>query len=86
MTLRPEILAPDTRPGAATLALALLALFIVFAHLGEGHLANFDDCYYAEKAKEMVGSGDWITPHYDGQVSLDNPPLFLDQTIRKNAP
>ena len=77
VTLRPNTLAPGIRPSAATLTLALLALFIVFAHLGEGHLANFDDCYYAEKAKEMVRSGDWITPHYDGQVSLDNPPLFL---------
>ncbi|HYJ33526.1 MAG TPA: phospholipid carrier-dependent glycosyltransferase [Candidatus Binatia bacterium] len=65
------------RPAAATLALALLAVFIVFAHLGEGYLANFDDCYYAQKAKETVAGGDWVTPHYDGQVSLDNPPLVL---------
>jgi 4-amino-4-deoxy-L-arabinose transferase-like glycosyltransferase len=57
--------------------LALLAAFIVFAHLGEGHLANFDDCYYAEKAKEMVQGGDWITPHFAGIPRLDNPPLFL---------
>lgn len=65
------------RSGVVTGSLALIALFIVFAHLGEGHLANFDDCYYAEKAKEMVRSDDWATPQYDGQVSLDNPPLFL---------
>ena len=25
----------------------------------------------------MLRTGDWITPSYDGQVSLDNPPLFL---------
>jgi len=65
------------RPATVSAALALIALFIVFAHLGEGHLANFDDCYYAQKAKEMVRTGDWATPRYDGQVSLDNPPLFL---------
>jgi len=65
------------RPSTAFLALSLLAVSIVFAHLGEGHLANFDDCYYAEKAKEMVRDGDWITPHYDGAVILDNPPFFL---------
>lgn len=65
------------RPPLADAALLLVALLMVFAHLGEGHLANFDDCYYAQKAKEMTRSGDWATPHYDGQVSLDNPPLFL---------
>ena len=65
------------RPALATIALAALALFIIFAHLGEGHLANYDDCYYAQKAKEMIRGGDWITPHYDGLPALDNPPLFL---------
>jgi hypothetical protein len=32
----------------------LLASFLIFARLGQGYLANFDDCYYAEKAKEMI--------------------------------
>ena len=55
------------RPSIAASALFLLALGIVFAHLGEGHLANFDDCYYAQKAKEMLRTGDWITPATTGR-------------------
>ncbi|HEY6050408.1 MAG TPA: glycosyltransferase family 39 protein, partial [Thermoanaerobaculia bacterium] len=65
------------RPGVVAGLLALVAAALLFAHLGEGHLANFDDCYYAEKAKEMVRGGDWLTPHFAGVPRLDNPPLFL---------
>ncbi|HYR68907.1 MAG TPA: glycosyltransferase family 39 protein [Candidatus Dormibacteraeota bacterium] len=68
---------PLDRPGLVAGLLFVLALSILFARLGEGHLANFDDCYYAEKAKEMVRGGDWVTPHFAGTPRLDNPPLFL---------
>jgi 4-amino-4-deoxy-L-arabinose transferase-like glycosyltransferase len=57
--------------------LLVLAAMIVFAKLGATHLAAFDDCYYAQKAKEMVRSGDWFTPHFAGHPRWDNPPLFL---------
>lgn len=59
------------------LLLFLVAAGIVFAKLGHVHLANFDDCYYAEKAKEMMREGDWVTPHFAGVPRTDNPPLFL---------
>lgn len=59
------------------LLLFLVAAGVVFAKLGHVHLANFDDCYYAEKAKEMIRDGDWVTPHFAGVPRTDNPPLFL---------
>ena len=68
-----RLLQPRTQ---ALIFLALAALWM-FARLGQGPLANFDDCYYAEKAKEMVRSGDWLTPHFAGTPRFDNPPLFL---------
>lgn len=58
-------------------ALFAVAAFILLARLGAGHLANFDDCYYAEKASQMVATGDWVTPRFSGMIRLDNPPLFL---------
>lgn len=71
--MRP-LLADDTRHG---LWLAALAALLLFAQLGATPLANFDDCYYAQKAKEMVRTGDWLIPHYDGVPRFDNAPLFL---------
>ena len=64
-------------PRARLVLLGVVAAVLLFARLGQGHLANYDDCYYAEKAKEMIASGDWLTPHFAGNVRLDNPPLFL---------
>lgn len=60
-----------------TLVLGVVATFILFGRLGRGILANYDDAYYAQKAKEMLQGGDWLTPHFAGHVRLDNPPLFL---------
>jgi 4-amino-4-deoxy-L-arabinose transferase-like glycosyltransferase len=57
--------------------LVALAALILLARIGRGTLANYDDCYYAEKAHEMLASGDWLTPRFSGVVRLDNPPLYL---------
>lgn len=65
------------RPALHGAAFVLLSTAILFAHLGESHLANFDDCYYAQKAKEMVRGGHWLTPHFNGVPRFDNAPLFL---------
>jgi len=62
---------------ARTLLLGVVAAGIIFGRAGQGILANYDDCYYAQKAKEMLQGGDWLTPHFAGHVRLDNPPLFL---------
>lgn len=64
-------------PRTQALALFALGAVILFARSGQGTLANYDDCYYAEKAKEMLRTGDWLTPHFSGRMTLDNPPLFL---------
>jgi 4-amino-4-deoxy-L-arabinose transferase-like glycosyltransferase len=70
---RPERIDPRWRSPLLGAAAAL----ILFSRLQHGYLANYDDCYYAEKAKEMFATGDWLTPHFAGHVRLDNPPLFL---------
>jgi len=52
-------------------------VLILFARAGALPLANYDDAYYAEKAKQMLRTGDWMTPRFAGIERLDNPPLFL---------
>lgn len=65
------------RPAVAIAALLAIFASLYFADLGRTHLANYDDCYYAQKAKEMVRGGDWLIPHFAGRPRFDNAPLFL---------
>jgi len=65
------------RPGVHRGLLALAAAGILFARLGDTHLANYDDCFYAQKAKEMLRGGDWLTPTWAGELRVENPPFFL---------
>ena len=66
-----------TEPRFQQRALVVVAALVMLARLGTGHLANFDDCYYAEKARQMLVTGDWLTPRFAGFVRLDNPPFYL---------
>ncbi|OXI25050.1 glycosyltransferase family 39 protein [Burkholderia sp. AU15512] len=59
-----------------TLALLVIALAIVwFAPLGLRHLIPSDEGRYAEMAREMFVTGDWITPRYNGYKYFEKPPL-----------
>ncbi|WP_334033816.1 glycosyltransferase family 39 protein [Burkholderia cepacia] len=59
-----------------TLALLVVALAIVwFAPLGLRHLIPSDEGRYAEMAREMFVTGDWITPRYNGYKYFEKPPL-----------
>ena len=57
--------------------LILLASTIFFSKLGLNGMANFDDCFYAQKAKEMVQSGNWLAQTFNHQVQFGNAPLYI---------
>ncbi len=61
-------------PAAMLLLVALLAL-VWFVPLGLRHLVPSDEGRYAEMAREMLLSGDWITPRYNGYKYFEKPPL-----------
>ncbi|MGE0863666.1 MAG: ArnT family glycosyltransferase [Vicinamibacterales bacterium] len=59
-----------------TLPLLLLAAVTFFAGLGRGAITDSDEAFYAESAREMVASGDWITPYYNYEPRFQKPVLY----------
>ena len=59
-----------------TILLLVLVLALVwFVPLGWRHLLPSDEGRYAEMAREMFLTGDWITPRYNGYKYFEKPPL-----------
>ncbi len=60
----------------AALVLLVVALAVIwFVPLGWRHLIPSDEGRYAEMAREMFATGDWITPRYNGYKYFEKPPL-----------
>ena len=57
--------------------LIVVSGIILFFNLWARSLENHDYLRYAEVAREMIRSGDWIVPRYNGAVYLDKPPLLF---------
>jgi len=58
-----------------TIAFLLVFSFAWFANLGQRDLFNTDEGRYAEISREMVASGDWLTPRLNGLKYFEKPPL-----------
>jgi 4-amino-4-deoxy-L-arabinose transferase-like glycosyltransferase len=58
------------------LPLTLLAALTFFVGLGRGALTDSDEAFYGESAREMVASGDWLTPHYNYEPRFQKPVLY----------
>jgi 4-amino-4-deoxy-L-arabinose transferase-like glycosyltransferase len=56
-----------------TLPLLLLAALTFFAGLGRGAITDSDEAFYAEASREMVASGDWLTPYYNYETRFQKP-------------
>ncbi len=66
---------PAARIGWATLIVATLYV-CYFSHLGAIGFVGPDEPRYAWVARDMVETGDWITPHLYGKPWFEKPPLF----------
>ncbi len=59
----------------ALLVLAVVLAAVWFANLGHRKLTRPDEGRNAEVAREMVASGDWVTPRLNGFRYFEKPPL-----------
>ncbi|MEO1447748.1 MAG: glycosyltransferase family 39 protein, partial [Cyanobacteria bacterium J06635_11] len=57
--------------------LGLIAFTMLFWRLGAESLNDWDEAIYAQVAKEIVNSGDWLTLHWGYEVWFHKPPLFM---------
>lgn len=55
----------------------LVAGFIFIPFLGQVHLFDWDEINFAESAREMIVSGDYLTVQIDYQPFWEKPPLFI---------
>ncbi len=54
-----------------------IASILILFKLGANSLRDWDEAIYAQVAREMVSSGDWLTPHYNFQPWFEKPPLLM---------
>ena len=57
-------------------ALLLLCLITFFLGLGGQAITDADEAFYAEASREMVESGDWLTPRFNYQNRWEKPVLY----------
>ncbi len=72
-------MADIAEPGVSRKTLLLVLFFLVllhFAALGTMPLMDPDEGRYAEIPREMLSSGDFVTPHLNGVVYIEKPPLY----------
>jgi 4-amino-4-deoxy-L-arabinose transferase len=69
--------AASTTRGRFGIALLLIFALVYVLPLGVRPLASPDEVRYGAISHEMISSGDWVSPHFNGVRYFEKPPLGL---------
>ncbi|MBN2813539.1 MAG: glycosyltransferase family 39 protein [Bacteroidales bacterium] len=67
----------NNRPGLYQALIAALAALLFMPFLGEVNLFDWDEINFAESAREMISSGDYLTVQINFIPFWEKPPLFI---------
>src|SRR3989338_11332564 len=59
------------------ITLIIISCFVLFFDLGGRGFQNKDYLRFAETAREMIFTGDYVVPHYAGKIYLAKQPLLM---------
>lgn len=62
--------------GLSILWLIAICWLAFFRHLGSIGLIDETEPLFAEAARQMTVTGDWVTPFFNGETRFDKPPLI----------
>ncbi len=62
---------------APVFVIGVFATLELFSGLGVSNLRDWDEAIFAQAAKEMLRSGDWVVLHFQHGPWFDKPPLFV---------
>ena len=68
---------PERKILIYNLAIAAIASLLFIPFLGEVHLFDWDEINFAESAREMIASGDYLTVQINFIPFWEKPPLFI---------
>ena len=64
-------------PRRAFWILAISSALLLLAPLRTGDLTGYDDALYAQEAKTILHTGDWINVQVNGYPAMEHPPGFV---------
>jgi 4-amino-4-deoxy-L-arabinose transferase-like glycosyltransferase len=67
---------PRYARGIAAAVLVAFFFALYFLGLGRPALLDPDEPVYGQVGREMLATGEWLTPHRNGRLWFDKPPLF----------
>ena len=64
-------------PAIIRLSIMMMAIVVFVPFLGRVHLFDWDEINFAESAREMIVTGDYLTVQINFQPFWEKPPLFI---------